>query len=489
MEYRDIKRDFFRDKLFGNLSDYSMVPERFVKRWEDLWNNPIPLTAIPSNPRLMNHYTLGADPEFSLMSKGAYYRATDCKLSAGRAFGADNNGRLVELRPTPSRFALDVVASLMAELQWAARICPSLLPFDWVSLPYDQQDGLGGHVHFARKRNESDRDVDSLGLDNIFALSLRAKIFDEKLCNLRLNRAHYGKYGDIRVQTHGYEYRTFPTWLNSPWLAFLSLVLAKIAVYSPTDVKNLARLGCETDVIARSTLFNLLRYYQAFDDDVRIALNALKVHGFPSQEGRDFKTEWGIKVDKIDSKQNLWYPPMIEPETVHRQAIFDYLLQRKPLNLFSVEPNWKGSTIPVGYCSLFDTSSTLRQVGIGEICSNLVCKADNPVSLQVREPDDTSLIYVPMNFPIDERHLEKIASEYFSRSCYEVTVRKKNISEIRIMSGKHLRSGENVDKMRAFLLSGCFPCWETTNVLKDSWGTWKRGVEAASVKLKGCEIV
>jgi hypothetical protein len=489
MEYRDIKKDFFRDKLFAHPGDYSMVPERLVKRWEELWVNPIPLTCIPANPRLMNHYALGADPEFSLISKGTHYKATDFGLSAGRAFGADNNGRLVELRPMPSKFVLDVVASLLAEFQWAARLTSGLASLDWISVPYDQQDGLGGHVHFARKRCEEDRDTDVMGLNNIFALLVRAGVFNQKLCELRLNRSHYGKYGDVRVQTHGYEYRTFPTWLNSPWLAFLALVLAKISIYDPTFMKGLAAHGCDNEVAAKSTIFNLLRYYQTLDDDVRIAFNAYKVHGFPQQTSLDFKSEWGICADKIVSEPMIWYPAMMEPDALHRQAVFDCLISKKPIDFFKVEPNWEGHHIPEGYFSLFETSSTLRQVGIGEIISNLVCPKGQPVCLQTRGPDNLLQIWVPLEYPIEPRQIEKTASYFFPRGKVDIDVRKKGVPEVRIESGKHFREGANVDKMRAFLLSGMFPCWETTVVNKASFDTWKEGFGLYKVKLKGIEIV
>jgi hypothetical protein len=465
-----------------------MVPERLVKRWEDLWMNPIPLTCIPANPRLMNHYALGADPEFSLISKGTYYKATDFGLSAGRAFGADNNGRLVELRPMPSKFALDVVASLLAELQWAARLTNGLAALDWISVPYDQQDGLGGHVHFARKRCEEDRDADVMGLNNIFALLIRAGVFNQKLCELRLNRAHYGKYGDVRVQNHGYEYRTFPTWLNSPWLAFLALVLAKISVYDPTLTGGLAAHGCDNEVAAKSTIFNLLRYYQTFDDDVRIAFNAYKVHGFPQQTMLDFKSEWGIRLGEGKLEPMIWYPAMIEPLSCHREAVFEYLFHKKAIPFILGAPNWEGHHIPEGYFSLFETSSTLRQVGIGEIISNLVCPKVQPVCLQTREPDDLLQIWVPLEYPIEPRHIEKVVSAYFSRSNYDVDVRKKNIPDIRVGSGKRLREGNNVDKMRHFLLSGCFPCWETTNVCKISFPVWQQSIKTHEMKFRGCEL-
>src|SRR5581483_4609146 len=44
---------------------------------------------------------------------------------------------------------------------------------------------------------------------------------------------HYGMPGDFRLQTHGYEYRTFPSWLDSPALAFISITLAKLCVHCP----------------------------------------------------------------------------------------------------------------------------------------------------------------------------------------------------------------------------------------------------------------
>jgi hypothetical protein len=265
-------------------------------------------------------------------------------------------------------------------------------------------------------------------------------------------------------------------------------VLAKISVYDPTLARSLAAHGCDNEVAAKSTIFNLLRYYQTFDDDVRIAFNAYKVHGFPQHTSLDFKSEWGIRADKIVSEPMIWYPAMMEPDALHRQAVFDYLVSKKPIDFFKVEPNWEGHHIPEGYCSLFETSSTLRQVGIGEIISNLVCPKEQIVSLQTREPDDLLQIWVPLEYPVELRQIEKNASCLFSQRKFDIDVRKKNIPDIRIGSGKRLREGENVDMMRAFLLGGCFPCWTTNAVDKDSISIWQRHVSDGVTKLRGCEI-
>ena len=65
--------------------------------------------AVPAVPRLLNHFKLGADPEFAFLNEGKQHSAHDFGLRAGLCFGADNNGRLVELRPRASRYAVEVV--------------------------------------------------------------------------------------------------------------------------------------------------------------------------------------------------------------------------------------------------------------------------------------------------------------------------------------------------------------------------------------------
>src|SRR5581483_8667143 len=74
--------------------------------------------------RYVNRFKVGADPEFVFVSSGLT-RDEDSRVDAhhlglqqGPAFGADNNGRLAEIRPHPSRSALRVCASILSTLRW-----------------------------------------------------------------------------------------------------------------------------------------------------------------------------------------------------------------------------------------------------------------------------------------------------------------------------------------------------------------------------------
>src|SRR5258708_205057 len=79
----------------------------------DKWFNHllrVPREFTPQR-RYVNRFKIGADPEFIFTCVDSLTRM-DAKIFAlqqGLAFGMDNNGRLTEIRPYPSRSAMEVV--------------------------------------------------------------------------------------------------------------------------------------------------------------------------------------------------------------------------------------------------------------------------------------------------------------------------------------------------------------------------------------------
>src|SRR5438105_15380826 len=148
MNYSDYKRDFiFQLAKSGdcspNIADpliLSAVPEALRTKWMERFYTATRPEKVPTQPRLLNHFKLGADPEFAIARQvgpqNEIFYAEQLQLIAGLCVGADNNGRLVELRPAPSRFALEVVASMLSELRWLAVIRPKTATLNWKAGAY-----------------------------------------------------------------------------------------------------------------------------------------------------------------------------------------------------------------------------------------------------------------------------------------------------------------------------------------------------------------
>jgi hypothetical protein len=297
MEFRDQKRYLLDAMVQHGWSSLAEIPSDLVQgipteltaKWVSRFYKSPKINSLPRSLRLVNRFMVGADPEFTFADSvtNEFVHASHFQLHVGPAFGADLAGRPVELRPAPSRFALDVVASILSELRWMALTVPATLSYSWISRPYVSRDGIGGHVHFGRKRGRIRKDEDAPryeltgqvkeeieGLDQLTRI-LEASILLKEDFVKRSRDTVYGKFGDIRPQRHGYEYRTLPTWLSSPCMAYLVLVLSKLVVYNPELIKRIA--------FNTNTIRNLLAYYKGMDDDALIAFNALKLFGLPKQ--------------------------------------------------------------------------------------------------------------------------------------------------------------------------------------------------------------
>lgn len=177
------------------------------------------------------HILMGMDPEFILVSKDGRIVPASLYLERNGTAGSDAVRQgdevsypLGELRPAPQshpdkllqvmRHALDEARRLITDhsLNWRAGGLPA------PGLP------LGGHIHFSGvSLNLSILQC----LDNYLALPL-AIIEDP---NGRKRRPRYGFLGDFRKQPYGgFEYRTLPSFLVSPFITKASLYMAYLIV-------------------------------------------------------------------------------------------------------------------------------------------------------------------------------------------------------------------------------------------------------------------
>lgn len=472
MEFAEVKRAVLGEIVRGGFSKPDEIPPQFlanlpperIQRWMDkFFRSPKP-DSFNSSPRLVNHFALGADPEFCFTTaQGEMYHAMNEGLHAGLAFGMDNNGRLVELRPAPSRFALEIVASILSELRWLAIARPNVCQYWWVSRPFVPRDGVGGHVHFGRKREES-RELEVRTLDKLTALLLEGGVFNKEDNRQRRQApGNYGAYGDIREQRHGYEYRTMPTWLDSPWMAYLTLTLSKLLVHDPTLIPP------KQGVNVKKFVRNLLAYYKALDDDALIAYNALQVLGLPQQTGQDFKAAWGINYAQDVKTDVQIIPSTIYPTVADKQAIFDYLRTGRPIYPDVPVANWQTTKLPAGYSSALNFSQTYHRPGIGELIHDLAVSDNLPVTFEINENKSSFYIYAPQG-----TQCPKLSAVKDALGIDIKYVPQLNDRQVKIHLGEYLRTVNVLPKLKKLLLSGFLPIWKVADVRADSYAEWQR---------------
>lgn len=401
-----------------------VAPSRaHAERWTNQFLEVLPLPGVPKTPRLINAFKVGADPEFVFadLDRGTRSDAEIFRLKTGLAFGADMNGRLVELRPRASRFALNVLSSVLEELRWLAAYNRETLAFAWRAGAFLYKDGIGGHVHLGRKKGlkpvrawasyfnaqhgrhraprwEEDVTVkpeqpeELRRMDLIFYALTELGVYNKsQVVQRQAGDQHgqqYGMFGDVRMQAHGYEYRAYPSWLDHPLSAYLALVLTKLAAYDPEVLPNPNKMP-ENVEFCHKLIKNFLAYYKGRDDDAALAYAALCRHGLPVYCGDDFKQRWGINTALQRAITIPRYiPDVITGHEDTTRELFEYLHNGKALPPSNPRQTWNG-TIPDAYqCCLGRIESTRGQRGLGELAFDLFHHAKYPVYLAVTNERD-----------------------------------------------------------------------------------------------------
>lgn len=362
MEWRDEKLRFLNLLITkgvgtptGAVKVESAAPDAMKETWVRRFFARQPLLALPHEPRLVNRFTVGADPEFFFLGAGGkYVFAESYELTTLTAFGCDLAGRQAELRVAPSRYILELVASIVETLRWMGAAHFETLSLIWSAMPYIEggprgRDGAGGHVHLARKSVEMQMQM--VSLDSATKLLLGAGVLNKKAFDNRAAGTDYGKWGDFRKQSFGYEYRTTPTWMASPTVAYLTLVVHKLLSYHHTAVVPV--IGKEKEQI-----INLLRLYRGTDDDAALALLMLQAHGWPLDDSSDFKSRWGVigplQVERRDSGK-YYYPSTIEPHTNTVSEVFKHLSEGMIMPKQQGRVTWTPFELPKGIKPLWVT--------------------------------------------------------------------------------------------------------------------------------------
>lgn len=410
------------------------------------------ITSYPRTARLVNRFMLGADPEFVMSDAwGRYIYAETLGMTTLQGFGCDMAGRQAEVRAYPSRFALEVVASVMEALRWMALVHPESLECNWNAVAYNGKDGCGGHVHFGRRRPNRKSDIKVL--DSVTDYLLESNVLDKEGFAQRQTGTHFGQHGDFRPQRHDYEYRTLPTQLSSPWLTYFTLVVSKLAVFSGV-----------TPLIGPSSAFiDMLKQYEDRDDDAAIALQAIKQHGLPRQTRTDFKVNWGItrylNLPKV-AFDKFFFPSMFEPRRETCEDLFELLIHGKALPVRMPVPNWEPYALPNDVFKVGVQPHTLGHAP--DVAMNLLSKGVK-VRVNVHQAD---AIYTPIPLP-----KAKIRKAWGSQIHYR---EGREYDSIQLyLSTETNKSLERCRKAKAILSDPeLFPVCKPDQLNKVDWSRW-----------------
>lgn len=189
--------------------------------------------------KLANKFEVGCDPEFVVV--GPQGQIVSVASLGGGKVGFDHAGRCVELRPEQARGTFTLVRRLKSLLDEAK--LDNFRKFRWRAGAYyraalvegpNNRITLGGHVHFNITQANFPKGA-LKALDSFTGLLEHTEVLPRAECISRRTQTEYGKWGDIRYDTpdHHVEYRTMASWLFNPWVTFMALTGAKLAVVAP----------------------------------------------------------------------------------------------------------------------------------------------------------------------------------------------------------------------------------------------------------------
>jgi len=438
-------------------------PSRVKTEWLEM-RRPRPLAELPTHPKLVNHFAVGADPELQIWhEQHGTVNAESARLHTGLAFGADLSGRQAELRPAASRWALAVVGSTLQELRF---LVLHVERSGWRgtelrAAPWDGRDGFGGHVHFGRKLLAL-RQREVAALDAAYISLAKLGVFNWDGIRLRQrSRGGYGMPGDIRPQVHGYEYRSFPTWLDSPWLAYFVLTLSKLLVVRP-ELADALRNANQLDWAKQGEelLKNVFAYFQGMDDDARMVLWLLDSLGFPRYIGGNIRPRWGLEKTPAMAQRVDIYPPCIAATPLELKELWVHFTQRKPLEWKAANVSWANSRLAGGFVPLLGLVSTHGLIGIGEICWDLCCHAGIAVGIGITGGDERQSTDVLVSSALASKLVANWRAELAQRAPGLRGVEVEAVRSISLKIGHRLRQNDQIANARRMLTCGVFPVWK-----------------------------
>jgi len=243
--------------------------------------------------KFANTFEVGCDPEFVVLYKanGALRNVTE--LGQGPV-GWDHSGHCAELRPEKARGTWTLVKRMQELLNKYPKLASLRNGYKWRAGALVESGptkiSLGGHVHF-NLRADKFPGVALDALDQVTKLLEHTDILPTIECQSRRKLGHYGQYGQVRTDTPDkhVEYRTMASWLFDPWIAFLSLTAAKLAVTDPETA--LSRIPKAND---RDELYRFLECFRHKDINADRLLDKLghSTKWLDAKPDSDLKEAW-----------------------------------------------------------------------------------------------------------------------------------------------------------------------------------------------------
>lgn len=264
--------------------------------------------------------TIGTDPEFIVLDdEGLPISARLVHLTRNEGFGGDNH--LFEVRSGYSHDVLQVVESIRTILKGATLRLKGLGETTWLAGHYQGGFSIGGHIHIGGISVHShflEDFVDCLG--NVLIKGLSDYIDDLEQRKKR-RKDGYGYIDDTRepvtrsiyppmydmYRCYRLEYRAPGSFLVSPTITFLNLILAKVTSmcyfnsenkYTPSYRKYFFfRKKDPTDIL--KDILGLMKRDTLICKEEDVALGVEILSSFLSKKpkidwNKDFKEAWGI---------------------------------------------------------------------------------------------------------------------------------------------------------------------------------------------------
>lgn len=205
----------------GNFSHITTIFEELVSK------NILKIKSKTRSKSKNIKITLGADPEFETKIKGKDVSAYDLiSINTREKAFISHDGRTQpqrEFRPDPAETPGELVENIRDLIRISSFFGEEL----YVT---GNRMPLGGHIHIGNATPCSDLIT---AMDYFF---FPLTIFNSKL----RKESPYGKAGDVRCKSHGFEYRTLPSvWLTTPILATMTLELMKTIVENMINGKEI----------------------------------------------------------------------------------------------------------------------------------------------------------------------------------------------------------------------------------------------------------
>lgn len=274
----------------------------------------------------MRKITIGADPEFMIITgdgKALPAREICDDGDNSNHFGRERgqNGYVFELRPDPSTDVFSVIANIRKILRIHMQQYPYLKKCTFTgghiveTETTGRQTGhgsfaVGGHIHIGIIGDlayELDNDKFRHFLNKIIFNGFMGVINDKKNHSLR-KKIGYGKAGDFRASGEdSLQYKTPPSWLVSPTLAFMFLTLAKICglLYINRQSWRVAAsidgmvIGKDKGLVLLKRLSAIVKMKQEMmqEEDIQECLKI--IDNLPQRHKglswqKDFKLSWGL---------------------------------------------------------------------------------------------------------------------------------------------------------------------------------------------------